>query len=114
MNTEGQQLILDMWLQPIDIEYLVDNIGEYIYTHFTVVGRAEHKFDPYGRTLVLILSESHFTVHTYPEHDYISIDLYICNMETDLRKVAEDICGMTSVNYAKFEIKKRGFKNAIS
>ena len=110
MTTQGQHLTLDIWLKPIDLEFLVDNICEYIYANFTVVNQVENKFYPCGRTLVLVLSESHFTVHTYPEHDYISLDLYICNMITDLEKVANDIVQMGSVSHAKYEIKKRGFR----
>jgi S-adenosylmethionine decarboxylase len=110
MTTEGQQLILDLWLQPIDVEYLADSICEYIYANFTVVGRAEHKFNPQGRTIVLILSESHLTIHTYPEQDYLSMDLYICKMTTDLQKVAQEIVDMTSVKHAQYKIFKRGHR----
>ena len=35
-------------------------------------------FRPQGMTAVWVLSESHFAVHTYPEHNYLSIDCYTC------------------------------------
>ena len=41
---------------------------------FTVVARAFHQFEPHGATGVLVLSESHFSAHTYPEHGTVYVD----------------------------------------
>jgi S-adenosylmethionine decarboxylase len=46
---------------------------------FTVVGRAFHQFEPHGSTGVLVLSESHFSAHTYPELNKIYIDVFCCS-----------------------------------
>ena len=47
---------------------------------FKVVGRAEHSFpEPGGGfTGLFLLSESHASVHTYPEHGYAAVDLFSC------------------------------------
>ena len=37
-----------------------------------------HHFKPAGLTIVAIISESHFAIHTYPETALVSIDLYTC------------------------------------
>lgn len=44
----------------------------------TVVNKAFHQFRPFGATGVLVLSESHFSVHTYPETGYIYLDIFCC------------------------------------
>jgi S-adenosylmethionine decarboxylase len=46
----------------------------------TVVGEASYKFNPLGCTLALILSESHLSLHSWPEDDkrFASIDFYTC------------------------------------
>jgi S-adenosylmethionine decarboxylase proenzyme len=44
----------------------------------TVVNKAFHQFEPFGVTGVLVLSESHFSVHTYPERDCIYLDIFCC------------------------------------
>jgi S-adenosylmethionine decarboxylase len=31
-----------------------------------------------GYTAVALLAESHITVHTWPEHDYVAIDAFMC------------------------------------
>ncbi len=46
---------------------------------FTVVSRAFHQFEPHGTTGVLVLSESHFSAHTYPEINRIYIDVFCCS-----------------------------------
>lgn len=43
-----------------------------------------HTFwNPDEITGVIALSESHVTFHTWPEKDYISIDIFVCNLEND-------------------------------
>ena len=32
-------------------------------------------------TWVIALAESHVTFHTWPEKDYISLDIFVCNLE---------------------------------
>ena len=38
----------------------------------------EHVFSPRGYTAVLLLSESHASIHTYPEHGACFVDLFTC------------------------------------
>jgi S-adenosylmethionine/arginine decarboxylase-like enzyme len=44
-----------------------------------VVGKCFHQFEPYGATGVLVLSESHFSAHTYPENEMVYIDVFCCD-----------------------------------
>ncbi len=38
-----------------------------------------HRFpDSDGVTGVAILAESHISIHTWPEHDYIALDIFMC------------------------------------
>ena len=54
-----------------------------------VVGMCSHKFQPIGCTLLYLLEESHFSIHTYPEFHSCSIDLYTCNKDTDFDKALD-------------------------
>lgn len=47
------------------------------------VSRAFHQFEPSGVTGVIVLSESHFSVHTYPEDDKIYLDIFCCSKDFD-------------------------------
>ncbi len=63
-----------------------------------------------GRTIVFILSESHFVFHSYPENNYFLIDLYVCDLTIDLHKIAQEISDSLQVKDDKMkeEILPRG------
>lgn len=47
-------------------------------TGATVLAYTEERFEPQGCTALLLLSESHLAVHTWPEHGYVAADLFTC------------------------------------
>ena len=49
----------------------------------TVVGDSFHQFEPQGVTGTVLLAESHLAVHTWPEHGFVTIDVYVCNAGGD-------------------------------
>jgi S-adenosylmethionine decarboxylase len=42
-----------------------------------------------GATGALVLAESHLAIHTWPEMDAVTLDLYVCNYSQDNRAAAE-------------------------
>jgi len=52
----------------------------------TVVGEVFHQFKPIGCTGALILAESHFTIHTWPEYNKLAYDIYTCNGDHKILK----------------------------
>lgn len=58
-----------------DIDLLIKDLVT--YWKLNVVHRYDHHFWPWD-TIVLVLSESHCVIHTYPEYRYINIDIYAC------------------------------------
>ncbi len=49
----------------------------------TLLQAARHVFPPFGMTMVLLLSESHASIHTYPEYDACFVDLFTCGDNCD-------------------------------
>jgi S-adenosylmethionine decarboxylase len=49
----------------------------------TIVGENFIQFSPQGVTGVLVLSESHMSIHTYPEVGFAAIDCYTCGTTVD-------------------------------
>jgi S-adenosylmethionine decarboxylase len=45
------------------------------------LGEVYHNFSPAGYTGVVCLSESHLSVHTWPEHGRINVDIYLSNFQ---------------------------------
>ncbi|MGE5571873.1 MAG: adenosylmethionine decarboxylase [Bacillota bacterium] len=44
---------------------------------------AFHKFSPQGVSGVVVISESHLAVHTWPEHRYAAVDVFTCGDRVD-------------------------------
>lgn len=59
--------------------FLIDLIeSAAISSGATVLRTVSHKFDPQGVTAICLLSESHISVHTWPEEGKAAIDCYTC------------------------------------
>lgn len=44
----------------------------------TIVAHTFHQFSPYGVSGAVIISESHLTIHTWPEYGYCAVDIFTC------------------------------------
>jgi S-adenosylmethionine decarboxylase proenzyme len=44
-----------------------------------VVDIYNHNYHPFGYSAIVILETSHVALHTWPEHGYISLDIFICD-----------------------------------
>lgn len=64
---------------PNDLDF-IENLANSLSTDLglKIVKTIDHKFEPVGRTLLCILSESHLAIHTWPEHNTLHIDLLSC------------------------------------
>lgn len=58
---------------------------------FTILSKVTHTFDPQGFTCVWLLAESHLALHTYPEHQSLTLTLYSCRGPDDGDKVITSI-----------------------
>ncbi len=77
----------------------------------TVVGSMDHLFSPQGYTAVLVLEESHLSIHTWPEHGYVSIDLYSCNLQTDFHAVKDFLADQFQASVTEFKLLQRGYSS---
>ncbi|TFD92481.1 MULTISPECIES: adenosylmethionine decarboxylase [Jeotgalibacillus] len=83
METMGRHVIAELW--GCDFEKLNSmELIEQTFVDAALKSGAEvrevafHKFAPQGVSGVVIISESHLTIHSFPEHGYASIDVYTC------------------------------------
>ena len=92
----GEHYIFD--LSNCNHETLMD--GELSYSLFaravresglTVVDEGFYKFSPHGFTCFLLLSESHASLHAWPEYGYCAIDLFTCALGKDLLPLIQEI-----------------------
>jgi S-adenosylmethionine decarboxylase len=49
----------------------------------TVIQTVFHKFSPHGVSGVVVIAESHFSIHTWPEYRYCALDIFTCGEQID-------------------------------
>jgi S-adenosylmethionine decarboxylase proenzyme len=87
----GNHIVVDMFDINIDILTKInsnqDNINEWnecvkkwlIEANITLLNTSWHSFNDKGAfTVLYLLSESHLSIHTWPEHKYIALDVFTC------------------------------------
>lgn len=93
----GRHVILDIWGKPESLPFW--NMDEAaaalkkvaIDAGATVMSERWHHFgEGHGYTGVVILAESHISVHTWPEKGYSAIDIFMCG-NCDPRETIEPI-----------------------
>jgi S-adenosylmethionine decarboxylase len=50
-----------------------------------------HQFAPQGVSGVVIISESHFSIHTWPEYGYAAVDIFTCGDQIDMDVAVETL-----------------------
>ena len=96
----GAHLILDFYNIPA--KYDLDSIESMdtfltsviVDSGATIESKQLKKFEPQGVSILYLLSESHFSIHTWPESNACAIDFYHCgnNAPTRLRKAERSLC----------------------
>jgi S-adenosylmethionine decarboxylase len=79
---------------------------------FHILGEIEHRFTPEGCSIIFLLSESHMTIHTFPEKQYIAFDLYTCRNYADNSeyiKIYEYLINILEANNSSLQIIDRNF-----
>lgn len=44
----------------------------------TIIDISFHEFNPFGISGVVVIAESHLTIHTWPEYGYAAVDIFTC------------------------------------
>jgi len=44
----------------------------------TIIDNSFHEFNPFGISGVVVIAESHLTIHTWPEYCYAAVDIFTC------------------------------------
>lgn len=72
-----------------------------------VVAEVGYQFEPKGFTYAYVLSESHMTIHTYPEYGYAYMDIFCCNKEFSQKKAIECIKRVFQTESVNWELLHR-------
>ena len=62
-----------------DLEFIDDVLRKAaLSSGATILDSVFHKFSPQGITMLLLLAESHVSIHTWPEKKCAAVDIYTC------------------------------------
>lgn len=50
-----------------------------IEKYITPLGIQSHQFEPFSYSAILMLAESHVSIHTWTEYNFVSLDFFTCN-----------------------------------
>ncbi|MBN1352452.1 S-adenosylmethionine decarboxylase proenzyme [candidate division KSB1 bacterium] len=91
MNALGKSVLIEYYGCNRDIlndgkmmeELLLDAVR---VSGATLIDSVFHKFSPHGISGVVVIAESHFSVHTWPEYGYCAVDVFTCGEDIDTGK----------------------------
>lgn len=90
-NYLGKHAIAEFYECNVDLLDNVKKIEELLVNSAiecgaTIVEKCFHRFNPYGVSGVVIIAESHISIHTWPEYQYAAVDLFTCGNNCDTEK----------------------------
>jgi S-adenosylmethionine decarboxylase len=80
----------------------------------TIVAQSFHEFKPYGVSGAVIIQESHYTIHTWPEHRYAAVDLFYCGGTVLVHQAVEVLRERFRPERIKFLVVRRGIQSEVS
>ena len=96
MNALGRHLLVE--LQDCNREVLNDlsylreaMISAAVNCGAVVLGDSFHHFSPQGVSGVVVIAESHLSIHTWPEFGYAAVDIFTCGTTVQPEKAAETV-----------------------
>ena len=96
----------------VEKEFLEKNLVQLTQkSGLKIVNRCFYKFLNAGITGVILISESHISIHTWPERNFsLSVDIYVCNLSKNNQKKAENIYNGLIKLFSPKRVKKTVFK----
>lgn len=112
MDALGQHILLELYECDKDVLNNEEKVKK-VLVHSaevcgaTVISTSSHKFSPHGVSAIVMIAESHLSIHTWPEYGYAAIDIFTCG--TILKpKVAVDylVKELEAKNFTQHKIKR--------
>lgn len=123
MTAIGQHIILDLYDVNVEHLSLMNKTDETkaVWDFFVrkwinesnanCLGVIWHDFDRQGAfTALYLLSESHISIHTWPERGYVAIDLFTCGV-CDVKRLAKKLIDYFEPKYQNTALIERGVKD---
>lgn len=73
-----------------------------------------HKFNPQGMTGIVLLAESHLAIHSWPEINYLAIDIFTCGKKAMPYQALQYFKKVFQPKKVVIKEIKRGVKNSVN
>jgi S-adenosylmethionine decarboxylase len=112
-KTLGLHILADLYGVDFDKIDHVEDVralleGAVKYAGLSKLSSHFHQFHPHGATGVILLEESHISIHTWPEHGYAAIDVYTCGGKEKTFKAMEYILKVLKPKRVDEKVAERG------
>lgn len=96
MDALGRHLLLELRECNVavldDLVYLENAlVSAAIESGATVIDKSFHQFAPQGVSGVVLIAESHLSLHTWPEHAYAAVDIFTCGTTVKIEMAADSL-----------------------
>jgi len=118
VDTKGRHLLLELWecegstndaaVVQTAIEKAVTAINA------TIVHLHVHPFQPQGITGFALLAESHLSIHTWPEGQYVAADIFTCGTTANPENAIAVLQGAFGAGRVQYQWIERGTLSADS
>ena len=112
MEHLGRHVIIELWgcSDAINDSELVKTamLDAVRAANATLLNIFVHTFSPQGVTGVAVLSESHLSIHTWPEHGYVAADVFTCGETTKPQAAAEILAQRFAATHSVIQQLDRG------
>lgn len=67
-----------------DIDFIEHSLLEAVRrSGATIIDSVFHRYAPQGVSGVVVIAESHMSIHTWPEYNYAAVDFFTCGQTVD-------------------------------
>lgn len=96
MRALGRHLLVELYGCDPELLKKVDAVREILVAaakacKATVVDVAFHEFKPFGVSGVVVIAESHLSIHTWPEYRYAAVDIFTCGETIDPEQAVHQV-----------------------
>jgi S-adenosylmethionine decarboxylase len=90
-------------------EYISTSLRQAVeHANATLIEEVKYEFTPQGITAVCLLSESHISIHTWPEKGYAAVDIFTCGDHTAPGVACQFMADALESKKPKFTVINRG------
>ncbi len=117
MKILGRHLVVELSLCDKglldDTEFIERSLNEAVrQSGATKVKSVFHRYNPQGVSGVVVIAESHCSIHTWPEYGYAAVDFFTCGETVDPYKAFESLQASLKARETHVKELKRGIPSA--